>query len=198
MQAIHILPAVCVYAVSYTHLIDLGFVPIQDKYDAYAAAELLCQPSKHESFSYVIMESWLCERPVLVLSLIHISTTKIVQVPETVTYHGLLKGNVIPCSSVLMRREDALQYPMTHDELHEDYIVWLSMLRDGKTFAGVNEPLLKSRLGETGKSRKKGKSARMTYGVYRYMGIPVWKAVYYFCCYAAAGCKKYAGARGKK
>ena len=52
-----------------------------------------------------------------------ISTTKIVQVPETVTYHGLLKGNVIPCSSVLMRREDALQYPMTHDELHEDYIV---------------------------------------------------------------------------
>lgn len=48
------------------NIIDLGFVPIQDKYDAYAAAELLCQPSKHESFSYVIMESWLCERPVLV------------------------------------------------------------------------------------------------------------------------------------
>lgn len=48
------------------YVIDLGFVPIQDKYDAYAAAELLCQPSKHESFSYVIMESWLCERPVLV------------------------------------------------------------------------------------------------------------------------------------
>lgn len=49
-----------------SRVIDLGFVPIQDKYDAYAAAELLCQPSKHESFSYVIMESWLCERPVLV------------------------------------------------------------------------------------------------------------------------------------
>lgn len=45
---------------------DLGFVDLQDKYDAYAAAELLCQPSKNESFSLVIMESWLCERPVLV------------------------------------------------------------------------------------------------------------------------------------
>ncbi|MCD7761937.1 MAG: glycosyltransferase family 4 protein [Lachnospiraceae bacterium] len=45
---------------------DLGFVEIQDKYDAYAAAELLCQPSKNESFSLVIMESWLCGRPVLV------------------------------------------------------------------------------------------------------------------------------------
>lgn len=45
---------------------DLGFVPVQDKYDAYAAAEMLCQPSKNESFSFVIMESWLMGRPVLV------------------------------------------------------------------------------------------------------------------------------------
>ncbi len=47
-------------------VIDLGFVDVQDKFDACAAAELLCQPSKNESFSLVIMESWLCERPVLV------------------------------------------------------------------------------------------------------------------------------------
>jgi len=47
-------------------IIDLGFVDIQDKYNAQAAAELLCQPSTHESFSLVIMESWLCGRPVLV------------------------------------------------------------------------------------------------------------------------------------
>ncbi len=45
---------------------DLGFVDIQDKYDAYGAALTLCQPSKHESFSFVIMESWLCRRPVMV------------------------------------------------------------------------------------------------------------------------------------
>lgn len=47
-------------------IIDLGFVDLQDKYDACAAAEFLCQPSKNESFSLVIMESWLCSRPVLV------------------------------------------------------------------------------------------------------------------------------------
>ena len=45
---------------------DLGFVEKQDKYNALAAAELLCQPSLNESFSLVIMESWLCGRPVLV------------------------------------------------------------------------------------------------------------------------------------
>ena len=45
---------------------DLGFVDQQDKFDAYGAAMVLCQPSKNESFSLVIMESWLCGRPVLV------------------------------------------------------------------------------------------------------------------------------------
>lgn len=45
---------------------DLGYVELQDKFDAYGAASFLCQPSKNESFSIVIMESWLCGRPVLV------------------------------------------------------------------------------------------------------------------------------------
>ncbi|MSS64502.1 glycosyltransferase family 4 protein [Velocimicrobium porci] len=47
---------------------DLGFVSTQDKYDAYSASTLLCQPSSNESFSLVIMESWLCNRPILVNS----------------------------------------------------------------------------------------------------------------------------------
>jgi glycosyltransferase involved in cell wall biosynthesis len=47
-------------------IVDLGFVPIQDKHDAYAAALALCQPSLNESFSLVIMESWLAQTPVLV------------------------------------------------------------------------------------------------------------------------------------
>lgn len=47
-------------------IVDLGFVDRQDKYNAQGAAEFLCQPSMNESFSLVIMESWLCGRPVLV------------------------------------------------------------------------------------------------------------------------------------
>lgn len=47
-------------------ILDLGFIDIQDKYNAYGASTLLCQPSEFESFSLVIMESWLCNRPVLV------------------------------------------------------------------------------------------------------------------------------------
>lgn len=47
-------------------ILDLGFISRQDKYDAYAAATVFCQPSVNESFSIVIMESWLCGTPVLV------------------------------------------------------------------------------------------------------------------------------------
>jgi len=49
-----------------SEVIDLGFVDRQDKYNACAASLCLCQPSTHESFSIVIMESWLSGRPVLV------------------------------------------------------------------------------------------------------------------------------------
>ena len=47
-------------------ILDLGFVPRQDKNDAYSAAAVFCQPSLNESFSIVMMEAWLCGTPNLV------------------------------------------------------------------------------------------------------------------------------------
>lgn len=47
-------------------IVDLGYIPLQDKYDAYKAASALCQPSLNESFSLVIMEAWLCGTPCIV------------------------------------------------------------------------------------------------------------------------------------
>ena len=48
------------------NIIDLGFLSKEDKYNAMADALFLCNPSHNESFSIVVMESWLCESPVLV------------------------------------------------------------------------------------------------------------------------------------
>jgi glycosyltransferase involved in cell wall biosynthesis len=44
----------------------LGYLPAQDKYDCYGASLALCVPSVMESFSIVMMESWLARRPVIV------------------------------------------------------------------------------------------------------------------------------------
>ena len=46
-------------------IVHLGFLS-DELHDAYAAATVLCQPSINESFSIVIMESWLHRRPILV------------------------------------------------------------------------------------------------------------------------------------
>lgn len=48
------------------HILDLGFVSPEDKYNAMADALAICQPSLNESFSIVMMEGFLCERPSLV------------------------------------------------------------------------------------------------------------------------------------
>ncbi len=45
---------------------DLGFVTEEEKHDAMAAALAFCHPSVNESFSIVLMESWLAGTPVLV------------------------------------------------------------------------------------------------------------------------------------
>jgi glycosyltransferase involved in cell wall biosynthesis/SAM-dependent methyltransferase len=47
-------------------IIALGIIPEAEMPDAFAAALALCQPSLNESFSIVLMESWLQDRPVLV------------------------------------------------------------------------------------------------------------------------------------
>jgi len=48
--------------------VDLGFLDVDDKLDAYAAASALCQPSLNESFSVVLMEAWVAGAPGLVHS----------------------------------------------------------------------------------------------------------------------------------
>ncbi len=48
------------------HVIDLGFVPTEERALAYAGASVLIQPSRLESFGLVLFESWLAGTPVIV------------------------------------------------------------------------------------------------------------------------------------
>jgi glycosyltransferase involved in cell wall biosynthesis len=47
-------------------VVAVGMLPEEDLPGAFAAARALCQPSLNESFSIVMMEAWLQQRPVLV------------------------------------------------------------------------------------------------------------------------------------
>ncbi len=48
---------------------DLGYLSSEDKWNAYAASDIFCQPSNNESLSIVLLESWLTETPALVSAL---------------------------------------------------------------------------------------------------------------------------------
>ena len=122
-------------------------------------------------------------------------TGRVIPVKETITYSQLLHHNSINCSSVLIRREVIQQYPMEHEDSHEDYILWLRILRKYQRACGLNEPLLKYRLSSSGKSGNKLKSAGMTYRAYRYSGFGRIRSSWCFCCYAVHGVWKYLRAR---
>lgn len=122
-------------------------------------------------------------------------TGRVIPVKDIITYRQLLHHNSINCSSVLIRSEVIRQYPMEHEDSHEDYILWLRILGKYQKACGLNEPLLKYRLSSSGKSGNKLKSARMTYRAYRYSGFGKIRSGWYFCCYAVHGVWKYLRAR---
>ncbi len=121
------------------------------------------------------------------------SLGRTIPVKEYITLADMERQNHINCSSVLVNREEALKFPMEHDDSHEDYIMWLRIVKNCGYARAVNEPLLKCRQSEDGKSRNKWKSAIMTWKVYRYIGYSVPKSMYCFVNYMFAGIRKYYG-----
>ncbi|MCR5272439.1 MAG: glycosyltransferase [Lachnospiraceae bacterium] len=116
---------------------------------------------------------------------------KIIETPEYTDYKHMLKTNSINCSSAIMKAEIAKSVKMDYPEYAEDYIYWLRILKDGGVAVGINEPLLKYRMSKTSKSGNKLHAAKMHFGAYRVIGVPLYKAIYYFMCYALEGVRKY-------
>ena len=76
--------------------------------------------------------------------------------------------------------------------MHEDFAIWLSILKEGRKAYGVDEPLLIYRIAKSSKSGNKIKAARMNWSTYRYVGLNPVEALYYECWYMAKNIVKYA------
>ena len=118
-------------------------------------------------------------------------TGYVIPTKECYTFRDLLRQNLVNCSSVLIRTEVAKAFPMHHDDAHEDYLMWLEVLKVYGSGCAVNEPLLRYRISDQGKSGSKWNSARMTFRTYRYMGFGWLQSTGYFLCYAFHGVRKY-------
>lgn len=91
--------------------------------------------------------------------------------PSEVTYRHLLKQNVLSNSSSLVRKELYEKYYAVGDGMHEDFAVWLGILKEGKKAYGVDEPLLTYRIAKSSKSGNKINAAKMNWNTYRYIGL---------------------------
>lgn len=120
------------------------------------------------------------------------STGHVIHTPERISLSMLKKTNYINCSSVLVRRDVLLRYPMCHGEdAHEDYLAWLMLLQEYDCVVGIDEPYLLYRLSEQGKSRNKCKAAQMTYRTYRYAGYGRLRSAWMMIPYMLHGVMKH-------
>ena len=115
----------------------------------------------------------------------------IFEVPEKVTYKKLRNQNVISCSSVLVKKKYFQNIKMVRDEMHEDYAVWLRILKLGVTAFGVNKPLLIYRISRNSKSGNKMKTVKMTYKVFRFIGVNPIGAAYFMVNHVLRSVAKY-------
>lgn len=113
-------------------------------------------------------------------------------VPEVVTYKSQLTKNAIGCSTVMLRGTLLDQYRFATDYYHEDYVLWIQLLRDGHKAAGCREILTDWRYVENSRSFNKVKAAKNRWRIYRdYLKMPLHERLCAFAVYAVTSVIKY-------
>lgn len=113
-------------------------------------------------------------------------------VPEKVSYRELLKENIIGCSTVVLSSEIAKKFRFNPEYYHEDYVLWLQILKDEYAVAGCKEVLVNWRYVENSRSYNKLNSAKKRWNIYRkLLKLSILKSTLLFCGYAWAGMRKY-------
>lgn len=111
-------------------------------------------------------------------------------VPNNIDYAGLLKENVICCSSIVIKSELLKINHFEHEFFHEDFVLWLKLLKKGYKAVGIQEALVIYRKG--GRSSNKIKASINRWNVYRKSEhLKLIPSIYYFVFYVINGVKKY-------
>ncbi len=109
---------------------------------------------------------------------------------ESVNYSQLLNSNDIPCLTAIYNL-NGLGKRYMKSVGHEDYVFWLSILKEGTTAYGLNEVLAYYRVRPGSVSNDKFKAAGFQWNIYRNIeNLSLLKSLYHFTIYAYRGIKK--------
>lgn len=118
------------------------------------------------------------------------ATGKIRSVPLNIDYRTLLKGNYIPCLTVVLDRKKIDNIEMSNIS-HEDYATWLNILKQGIVAYGINEVLASYRVNNNSVSGNKLRAISWSWNIYRKnQGLGFLKSSYYLIYHIFNAVKK--------
>ena len=116
-------------------------------------------------------------------------------VPAEVTYRSMLRENYIGCSTVMVKRALLDEHRFSEALHHEDYALWLELLKSGVKAAGYREVLADWRITPDSRSAHKISAAKSRWTILRNVeGLPLHTSLSCFAVYAIRGViKRYTG-----
>ena len=118
-------------------------------------------------------------------------TDRIIKSPETVSFKSALYGNPIGNLTGIYDTKKVGKI-LYEDAGHEDYILWLSILKKGFIARNTNSIEARYRVAENSVSSNKGRAALWTWNIYRNsLGFNFPKSLYCYTLYIINGVLKF-------
>lgn len=118
-------------------------------------------------------------------------TGHLIEVPSRITYKTLLVNNVMGCLTVMIDQAQTglLKFQETK---HEDYLLWLSILKNGHAAGGLNQDLARYRIVSNSRSANKLEMFRFRWKILtESQKLNFFSAMKYLVLYVLTSLKKY-------
>lgn len=113
-------------------------------------------------------------------------------VPQQTDFNKMLASSVISCSTSFIKTELMQAHPFNADFYHEDYALWMELLRVCPTAYGDQKVLMHYRQVTGSRSNKKGNAAKERWNTYRKaLKLNTVTSAWAFVRYAVNGVMKY-------
>lgn len=120
---------------------------------------------------------------------------RVIYLPNKVTYKDILKSNFVPCLTALYNVKKLGKHFQNTDKFlisYEDYLMWVSILKNGIIAYNTNQTLAYYRLSEKSISRNKFKMLTIRWHLYRNIEkLSIYQSIYFMINYLILGLKKY-------
>ena len=113
-------------------------------------------------------------------------------VRDKATFCSMLTSNMIGCSTAFIRSDLMKSHPFNADYYHEDYVLWMELLKLSVKAVGDKKVLMHYRRVAGSRSNKKANAAKERWNTYRRaLGLNVVQSACAFIGYAVKGLVKY-------